>query len=438
MNENKKIKISGAHFATEDELKNEKFLQNEGCIYGEFNNELVADSSYINMLLLTPTGTGKGVSFVIPNLLSWNESVIIHDIKLENYKLTSGYRQNELKQKIFVWNPVAKDGITNCYNPLDWISKDSKIVVNDIQNIIRPLLYKNDYLQIEARSLLTSIILYLLAENKTVTFGKILKIVKNTRFLNDLRDALDNIELHPVARANINSFLKKSENEKNDIIFSILKALYLWSDPLIDYATSKSDFSISDFINEKQTLYIGVEINEMERLKPLFKMFYQQCFNIIVSSNTEYQKIKYGILMILDEFTTIGRIDPIVNAIPYTRGYKLKVCIIEQNIDRLNCIYEGKEVNQILSNTNKIIFAPNNRNTANLLSEMIGDEIIIDENGNKTPRPLMLSQEIVDLKKKEEIILMVDSKIIKCNKFFYYERPEFSKRIMNKAEINIK
>ncbi len=435
MNENKKIKISGAHFATEEELNNEKFLQNEGCIYGEFNNELVTDSSYINMLLLTPTGTGKGVSFVIPNLLFWNESVIIHDIKLENYKLTSGYRQNELKQKIFVWNPVAKDGITNCYNPLDWISKDSKIVVNDIQNIIRPLLYKNDYLQIEARSLLTSIILYLLAENKTVTFGKILKIVKNTRFLNDLRDALDNIELHPVARANINSFLKKSENEKNDIIFSILKALYLWSDPLIDYFTSKSDFNISDFINEKRTLYVGVEISDMERLKPLFKMFYQQCFNTIVSLNIECQKIKHGILMILDEFTTLGKIDSIINTIPYTRGYKLKVCIIEQNIDRLNCIYEEKEINQILSNTNKIIFAPNNRNTADLVSNMIGDEIIIDENGNKSARPLMLPQDVVDLKKKEEIILMVDSKIIKCNKFFYYEKPEFTGKIMDTARI---
>ncbi len=435
MGENKKVKISGAHFATEEELKKEELLQNEGCIYGEFSNKFIADSSYINTLLLAPTGAGKGVSFVIPNLLSWNESAIIHDIKLENYKLTSGYRQNELKQKIFVWNPVAKDGLTNCYNPFDWISKDSKIIVNDIQNIIKSLLYKNDYLHIEARNLLIGVILYLLIENKTITFGKILKTIKSSRFFNDLRDMLDNTELHPIAKININSFLRKSENEKIDIILTISKALDLWTDPLIDYATSKSDFDISSFINEKQTLYIGVEINEMDRLKPLFKMFYQQYFNTILSLNIDYQKIKCGILMILDEFTTIGKIESIVNMLPYTRGQKLKVCIIEQNIDKLNYIYEEKEVDQILSNTNKIIFAPNNRDTADLLSKMIGDEIITDENGNKSTKPLLLSQEIIDLGKKEEIILTIDSKIIKCSKFFYYEKPEFAKRIMEKAVI---
>jgi len=85
-------------------------------------NYLVADD-FQHVLLFAPTGSGKGVGFVIPNLLFWEESIVCHDIKLENYELTSGYRNKSLGQECYVWNPADPDGRTHCYNPLDWISE---------------------------------------------------------------------------------------------------------------------------------------------------------------------------------------------------------------------------------------------------------------------------------------------------------------------------
>ena len=78
---------------------------------------LIADG-FQHCLLFAPTGSGKGVGFVIPNLLFWKDSVVVHDIKLENYELTSGYRKTKLKQDTFLWNPASPEGISHCYNPL--------------------------------------------------------------------------------------------------------------------------------------------------------------------------------------------------------------------------------------------------------------------------------------------------------------------------------
>lgn len=427
-------KISGAHFATKKEIEKEEFFQTEGCIYGEIDGKLLVESSYKNILMLAPTGTGKGVSFVIPNLLNWENSAIVHDIKLENYELTSGYRKNELKQKVFVWNPTAKNGLTNCYNPLDWISKDEEVIVGDIQTILKFLLLEDDCLQSETKAFLTAIILYMVAEAKSTTFGKILKMLRGDKLSDKLKDVLNFSRLHPVARMNISSFLQKSEKEKTDIVLNAMKALDLWSDPLIDKATSRSDFDVSTFTKEAQTLYVGVEAKDMKRLEPLFRIFYQQCVGIISSLETNSQSNRTGILMILDEFVTLGRMDFLVNMLPYTRGYKLKLCIIAQNIDQLSYKYEKEELNQILSNTNKIVFS-NNGNTAQLMSNIIGDKITAGKNGSKSVEPLILAQEIADLERIEELILTSESKVIKCNKFFYYKNPAFEGRLREKAGI---
>ena len=93
------------------------------------DSKLQTAEGYQHILLLAPHGSGKGVAFVLPTLLSLDESCIVHDIKLENYQLTSGYRAKE-GHKIFVFNPLGDK--THRYNPLDFISSDIKKKINDI------------------------------------------------------------------------------------------------------------------------------------------------------------------------------------------------------------------------------------------------------------------------------------------------------------------
>ena len=113
------------------------------------SNYLVADD-FQHILLFAPTGAGKGVGFVIPNLLYWDHSVVCHDIKMENYELTSGYRQNVMKQACYTWNPADPNGVTHCYNPLDWISEKPGQMVDDVQKIANLVLPEKEFWNNEA------------------------------------------------------------------------------------------------------------------------------------------------------------------------------------------------------------------------------------------------------------------------------------------------
>lgn len=121
-----------AKWASEEDIKRAGLRSKQGMLLGKDKSGYFIASGYQHALLFAPTGSGKGVGFVIPNLLFWNDSIIVHDIKLENYTLTSGWRA-KMGQKVFVWAPADPDGKTHCYNPIDWVSSKPGQMVDDVQ-----------------------------------------------------------------------------------------------------------------------------------------------------------------------------------------------------------------------------------------------------------------------------------------------------------------
>jgi type IV secretion system protein VirD4 len=160
----KKESLHGdARWANERDIKKAGLRAKKGMLMGQDKKGYLIAGGYQHCLLFAPTGSGKGVGFVIPNLLFWEDSMAVHDIKLENYELTSGYRQKVLKQEVYLWNPASPDGITHCYNPIDWVSPKMGQMVDDVQKIANLLLPEQEFWQNEARSLFVGVVLYLLA-----------------------------------------------------------------------------------------------------------------------------------------------------------------------------------------------------------------------------------------------------------------------------------
>jgi len=301
--------------------------------------------------LFAPTGSGKGVGFVIPNLLFWDESIVVHDIKLENYELTSGYRKEKLKQKVFLWSPADADGITHCYNPLDWISKKPGQMVDDVQKIGNILLPEtSDFWESEARSLFAGIVLYLVAVPEKITsFGEVVRTMRSDDVVYNLAVVLDTIgnDLHPVAYMNIAAFLQKAEKERSGVISTMNSRLELWANPLIDTATATSDFNFHLFKRELTTVYVGLTPDNLKRLEPLMQVFYQQATEFM-SRRLPSADDKYGVMFMMDEFPTLGKMEQFKSGIAYFRGYRVRLFLIIQDTEQLKDIYEDAEDGDVL------------------------------------------------------------------------------------------
>ena len=444
-----------AKWATMKDVKKMGLRSKSGVLLGTYNKKLLVADGYQHILLFAPTGSGKGVGFVIPNLLFWKDSVIIHDIKLENYELTSGWRRRNLKQKVVLWNPADPDGISHCYNPMDWISKKPGQMVDDVQKICNFLLPEQEFWQNEARALLTGIMLYLVAaDDKPASLGEVVRTLRNDDVVYNLAVVLDTMgkKIHPVSYMNIASYLQKPDKERGSVTSTANSSLELWANPLIDTTTATSDFNLHEFKITPHTAYIGLTPDNISRLAPLMKMFYQQAAAFFTAKMPQPHE-KFGVLMMMDEFPTLGKMEQFQAGIAYFRGYRVRLFLIIQDTEQLKGIYEESGMNSFLSNsTYRITFAANNMETANLISQLLGNKTAQQVSYNKPKyldlnpgarslhvseiqRALLLPQEVIQLPRDEQIILIESQPPIKSKKIFYFKDRFFTSRLLKKTEI---
>lgn len=452
-----KEKVHGdAKWADEGDIKRAKLRAKKGLLMGRTGsaNYLCADD-FQHVLLFAPTGSGKGVGFVIPNLLFWEQSVIVHDIKGENFELTSGYRKNKLNQECYYWNPADPNGLSHCYNPLDWISDKPGQMVDDVQKICNLVLPEQEFWQNEARSLMLGIILYLCAvPEKTTSFGEVVRTMRSDDVVYNLAVVLDTIggKIHPVAYMNIASFLQKADKERSGVVSTLNSALELWANPLIDTTTASSDFDLQTLKKRKQSVFVGVTPDNLQRLEPLLKVFYQQATDFM-TRNMPKKDEPFGVMFMLDEFPSLGEMPQFQVGIAYFRGFRVKLFLIVQDTQQLKGIYEEAGMNSFLSNSYyRVTYSANNIETANMISQLVGNKTVEQESHNKpkfvdfnpgsrtmqvshTQRALLLPQEVIQLPRDEQIILVESFAPIKCKKIFYYKDPFFKKRLLPPCHV---
>lgn len=447
-----------AKWAGEKEIKKANLRSKKGLILGRDSRGYLVAPGFQHALLFAPTGSGKGVGMVIPNLLFWDESVFVHDIKLENYEITSGYRRDVMKQDVYLWNPASPDGLTHCYNPFDWVSKKPGQMVDDVQKIANLILPEQEFWNNEARSLFVGVALYLQAvPEKVKSFGEVVRTLRSDDVVYNLAVVLDTIgkKIHPVAYMNIAAFLQKADKERSGVVSTLNSGLELWANPLIDTATASSDFDIQQFKRRKTTIYVGLTPDNIQRLQPLLQVFYQQATEFLVRKIPDKKTDPYGVLFLMDEFPTLGEMKQFHAGIAYFRGYNVRLLLVVQDTQQLKGIYEEHGMNTFLSNsTYRITYAANNVETANLISQLIGNKTVKQRSMNKPKyldlnpatrtiheseiqRALLLPQEVIGLPRDEQIILIESTPPIKTKKITYYNERFFTSRLLDPVEIPI-
>lgn len=449
-----------ARFAKRGEIKKAGLFGEKGIIVGQMGGRYLMFEGQQHAIISAPTRSGKGVGIVIPNLLNWPESVVVLDIKQENWDITSGYRR-KFGQECFLFNPAATDYRTHRYNPLAYISEDPNFRIDDVQkigNMLFPDQPGTDVIWTATpRSLFLGIVLYLLeTPSKPVTLGQVLRETLAdgdgsgyfAKIIND-RAASCN-PLSGACVRGLNTYISiASENTRSGIIGGFRSRLELWMNPLVDAATSANDFDLRDVRKKRMSIYLGVTPDNLERMAPLLNLFFQQLIDLNTRVRPEQSKaIKYTCMLVMDEFTAIGKIPILSKGISYIAGYWLRMMPIIQSPAQLVEVY-GKDAAQTFQTNHalQIIYPPkaSETQTARDISEWLGYQTVKGTSvsksknlfGKKTPtesmsdqrRALLLPQEITSLGKGRELVVMEDVPPILARKVMYFKDRAFVDRL---------
>ncbi len=454
-----------ARFARFAEIKKMGLLSASGILLGKLGT---IGGRYLryggdgHSLLVAPTRSGKGVGIVIPNLLSWPGSVVALDLKSELYQTTSGFRAS-FGQRIFRFAPGDMNRQTCRYNPLDVVRRDRIRRVADLQ-IIAHLLTPEGFGETkmwnqEARSLFVGLCLYCLDMGEPLTFGQINRMLKTNAMLGDVfKQAINNCadKLDATTINILANFANKVPKEQSGVKSSLTGALELWDDPLIDNATSQSDFHFDDLRGKPTTIYLCVSDEERERLAFLVNIFFQQFVGVMARRMPEaHEPLK--VLQLIDEFASLGKMDILVEKMPFMAGYNVRMMLIIQGLSQLDRLYgdSGREI--VLQNAAiQVYFAPNDTQTAEYISERLGtftdtqktrtrsmpSGSFHDNKGGSISistafyaRQLMKPDEVRQLSRSQEVIFVENARPVKARKIVYHKDSAFKARLLPATKI---
>ncbi|SFV68195.1 Type IV secretion system protein VirD4 [hydrothermal vent metagenome] len=407
--EQKHLSVHGtAHWATKKEIEATHTLNRKDGLYIGGWKEKRKTLHYLrhngdeHVIAFAPTRSGKGVGLVIPTLLSWAESAIVLDIKGENYAITAGWRKHYANNRILKFNPNDPTGESSKFNPLEEIRLGSSYEIADTENIVIMLLDEKgeglkDFWEKGGKTFLSSFILHTLyiAKNNYSPTPSLSDIYKelNGKDLDEILADMSsyyhdqkNQITHPAISTGAMGLINLADRTRGDIIATVNNILSIYIDPVIELNTKTSDFRLSELMNSEKpvTLYIIIDPENIDRMQPLFRVIMLQILKKLIKklefkNGKQTKSYKHRMLLMLDEFTAVGKIDFFEKSLAYMAGYGITAYIIIQDTEQLYRLYSKEET--IISNCHiKIAFTPNKEDTASLLSKMTGTTTVVKSN----------------------------------------------------------
>ncbi|WP_430292925.1 conjugal transfer protein TraG [Pseudomonas sp. B1-22] len=452
-----------ARWADADEVRQAGLTRSAGVFLGLFEEQYLRHEGPEHVLAFAPTRSGKGVGLVVPTLLSWPASAVIHDIKGENWSLTAGWRSRFSHCLLF--NPT--DSASAAYNPLLEVRRGTH-EVRDVQNIADILvdpegaLERRNHWEKTSHALLVGAILHVLYAGQ----DKTLRGVAN--FLSDpactleltLHRMMSTPHLgdspHPVVASAAREVLNKSENERSGVLSTAMSFLGLYRDPTVAEVTSRCDWRIADLISAEHpvSLYLVVPPSDISRTKPLIRLILNQIGRRLTESLDGADGIerRHKLLLMLDEFPALGRLDFFESALAFMAGYGLRTFLISQSLNQIDKAYGQNH--SILDNCHvRVTFATNDERTAKRISETLGTATELRAQRNyaghrlapwlghlmvsrqETARPLLTPGEVMQLPTDESVVMLSGHAPIRAKKLRYFADTNFRRRILPAPQL---
>ncbi|WP_417519123.1 type IV secretory system conjugative DNA transfer family protein [Marinobacter sp.] len=409
-----------ARWAKLRDLKKARLFRKDGVVVGGWPTwfgrirELRHDGPE-HVLVWAPTRTGKGVSLILSTLLSWRESILCLDIKGENFAKTGGWLAS-IGHKVLRFEPSATNGSAR-FNPLAEVRVDTEQDIADCQNIAAMIIDPDgqgmkDYWRQEGYGWLSVVLLHVIYrvrrdENRAACFDDVNTFLSGITGDGEAEESDDNFEhiladmaafdhgkahVNKEVRRGANSMMIKAPQERSGVHSTAKTQLTVFADPIIARNTATSDFRLHDLMNGDvpMALFLVVSPADKDRLRPLLRII----LNLFMRRMTERMEFgsgqtlagyKHRLLLMLDEFTAIGKLEIFEESLAFMAGYGLKAMIIVQNTEQLFKHYGRDE--SIMANCKiRIAFTPNKLETAKLLSDMTGKATIVQKRRSHSGR----------------------------------------------------
>ncbi|PRD40537.1 conjugal transfer protein TraG [Phyllobacterium phragmitis] len=450
-----------ARWAEDREIRSAGLLGPDGAVLGRYDRNYLRHDGPEHVLCFAPTRSGKGVGLVVPTLLTWPGSCIVHDIKGENWMLTAGFRAQH--GRVLLFDPT--NAKSSAYNPLLEV-RQGEWEVRDVQNIADILvdpegsLDKRNHWEKTSHSLLVGAILHVLYAEKDKTLAGVANFLSDPRRPVEatLRAMMDTPHLgeagvHPVIASSARELLNKSENERSGVLSTAMSFLGLYRDPVVARVTARCDWRIADLVGSRRpvSLYLVVPPSDINRTKPLIRLILNQIGRRLTEELTTSGK-RHRLLMMLDEFPALGRLDFFESALAFMAGYGLKSFLIAQSLNQIERAYGPN--NSILDNCHvRVAFATNDERTAKRVSDSLGTATELRDSTNyaghrlapwlghlmvsrqETARPLMTPGEIMQLPPADEIVMVAGTPPIRAKKARYFEDGRLQERILPPPDL---
>jgi len=450
-----------ARWASAEEVKAAGLLGPDGVVLGRLERDYLRHDGPEHVLCFAPTRSGKGVGLVVPTLLTWPGSVIVHDIKGENWGLTAGFRARH--GRVLLFDPT--DAKSSAYNPLlevrrgDW-------EVRDVQNIADILvdpegaLDKRNHWEKTSHSLLVGVILHVLYAEADKTLAGVANFLSDPKRPMEatLRAMMSTPHLgeagvHPVIASSARELLNKSDNERSGVLSTAMSFLGLYRDPVVAKVTARCDWRIADLVSGKRpvSLYLVVPPSDIARTKPLIRLILNQVGRRLTEELNAASR--HRLLLMLDEFPALGRLDFFESALAFMAGYGIKSFLIAQSLNQIEKAYGAN--NSVLDNCHvRVAFATNDERTAKRVSDSLGTATEMRDSTNyaghrlspwlghlmvsrqETARPLLTPGEVMQLPPTDELLLVAGVPPIRARKARYYEDARFKERLLPPPDLS--
>ena len=439
------------HWQTRVEMKRNGFFAKPGggFLLGKMGpakskRPFLVSKTFPHALIVAPTGRGKGVGFVIPNLLTYKGSAVVLDVKGENFRETSRFRAS-MGDKVFRFAPTDWDRPTHRYNPLARLAA----MTNPDRQQMELKLTAKLFLQTDNEKLsgllAGGIDLFVAAgllafERGAPTIGEIYRITASggDKQKEYLKRALE------VKNTSAKLIFERMASTNNDTLTSYLSLLMTsgldtWDNRAIDAATATSDFSFRDIRRRPHSIYLVVESEMIRPLAPLIRLFFSDLIASLQSQEPGDDE-PWPVMIMLDEFDRLGKMPIVAESIKTLRSFGGNLAIVTQTIPALDEIY-GENTRRSLQGGAgvKLYLTPSEQKTIEELSQAVGKTTkrvvtrsravgrnpfegrSVSERTEDTP---LLTEDQARRMDLDEVILVIDAQMpIRARRIKYFEDP---------------